>query len=429
MQFPFELTDAQRRLRREAREFAHDVLRTVRPASAHLPTPEARFLATRPMVEAAVAAGWYRRLIPAAYGGEGGGLVDMALVAEEFFAVDVNVPVTLFASLLGLMPLMIAGSPAQRARHFAPFLTGRGAPLAALCNSEPGGSANYAAPPPATGVRTTARRDGDAWVIDGRKQWISSATGWDGRGADLLCVVCRTGQDPSTPGAVSVLCVPGPVDGLVVEGHIESMGHRSHLLPRFRLEGLRVPLDHVIGEVGGGVAVVDASFTGTAALVGIMGVGVMRGAFDFALDFARREARGGAAPILGHQAVGYGLADAKTALEAARCLGFAACHALDRRTPGAVELALHAKIFGSETAVRVIYDLMRLVGIDSYDHELPLAGLLQDALAFPLFDGGNIGVRRRQLHELLRDPAYDPLATLAPPSGAPGDGGGGAVAQ
>ena len=71
---------------------------------------------------------------------------------------------------------------------------------------------------------------------------------------------------------------------------------------------------------------------------------------------------------------------------------------------------MHAKVFGSETAVRVISDLMRVVGIDSYDRTLPLGGLLTDALVLPLFDGGNMGVRRRQLHELMQMPDYDPLA-------------------
>jgi len=79
------------------------------------------------------------------------------------------------------------------------------------------------------------------------------------------------------------------------------------------------------------------------------------------------------------------------------------------QSPAALELSLQAKIFGSEAAVRVIGDLMRVVGIDSCDHDLPLAGLIQDALVLPLFDGGNVGVRRRQLHELLKTPRYDPL--------------------
>jgi nitroalkane oxidase len=78
---------------------------------------------------------------------------------------------------------------------------------------------------------------------------------------------------------------------------------------------------------------------------------------------------------------------------------------------GAQELAIEAKVHGSETAVRVLTDLMRVVGVESYNHTLPLGRLLQDALALPLFGGGNIGVRRRQLHALLKRPEYDPLMT------------------
>jgi len=413
MSFDSTLTGAQRSLQGQARTFACGVLREVRAVALHLPTPEERFLATRPIYEATVAVGWLRRLIPAPFGGEGQGLFDMALVAEEFFAVDASVPLTLFATLLGLMPVMIGGTAAQRDLYLAPFLAGTGTPLAALCNTEPGGSANYAAPRPGAGVRTTASREGDQWVIDGTKHWISSATGWDGLGADLLCVVCRT--DPQAPPGegISVIAVPRPTPGIVVERFIDALGHRAHLLPRFRFERVRVPAGNVVGPVGGGVGIVDASFTGTAALVGVMGVALMRAAFEYALRFARTECRGGPFPIIEHQAVGHGLADAKSAIEAARALSYRACLALDAGAPAALELALHAKIFGSETAVRVITDLMRIVGIDSYDHELPLAALLQDAMALPLFDGGNIGVRRRQLHELMRGPAFDPLATWA----------------
>lgn len=416
MALDFMLSPAQRQLQREARAFAREVLREVRPVTRDLPTPLARFQATRPIYEAAVAAGWLRRLIPQPFGGDGAGILDMALVAEEFFAVDVNVPLTLFANLLGLMPLMLAGTPAQRERFITPFLACSGAPLAALCNTEPGGSANYATPAPAAGVRTTAVRDGETWVLNGSKKWISSATGWDGHGADLLCVVCRTDPGVAPTSGISVLCVPRPMPGLVVERYIDALGHRAHLLPRFRFDDVRVPLDHVVGPIGGGVALIDASFTGTAALVGVMGTALMRGAFDFALDFARHEHRGGPVPIIDHQAVGYGLADAKTTIEAARWLSLKACHAMDTQEAGAVELALHSKIFGSEAAVRVITDLMRIVGIDSYDHELPLGGLLQDALALPLFDGGNMGVRRRQLHGLMRGPDYNPLASLDGPA-------------
>ena len=107
----------------------------------------------------------------------------------------------------------------------------------------------------------------------------------------------------------------------------------------------------------------------------------------------------------------HALASAKTRIEAVRSLTWRACHALDTGSPAGRELALHAKVFGSETAVAVITDLMQVVGVDSYAHEQPLGRLLQDALALPLFGGSNLGLRRRQLHAMLREPGYDADAT------------------
>ena len=409
MPIDFTLTPEQRELQFAARRFARKELTGVKEATHHLPTPMERFLATRPFYAAAIKEGFLQRLIPAPLGGGGTGLLDLAVVAEEFQAVDVNVSLTLFATLLGIMPVMLGGSPEQCGRFLARFLSRTGTPLAAFAFSEPGGSANFAAPAPAEGLRTTARLDGRQWVINGAKQWVSSATGWDGKGADLICVVCRT--DPAAPPekGISIIVVEQPAEGIVLEKALDAVGHRAHLVPRFRIENVRAPQENILGGPGAGLQLVEGSFTGTAALVGVFGVAVMRSAFDFALNFARTERRGGAVPIIEHQAVGYALADAKTQIEAARYLSWRACHALDTQAPGAFELSLQAKIFGSETAVKVITDLMRVVGIDSYSHDVPLAGLLQDAIAYPLFDGGNMGIRRRQLHTLLKSPGYDPL--------------------
>jgi nitroalkane oxidase len=412
MPIDFTLNDGQRHLRREARQFAEDVLSGVASATRDLPDPIARFVATRPFYARLVADGFLRKCIPVSVGGDCLGLVDLAILAEELYAVDASVSLTLLSTVLGLAPLVVGGTPAQHRRFLPAFLATTGAPLAAFASTEPGGSANAGAPPPGEGVRTTARRVGDEWVISGRKQWISSATGWDGQGADLLTVVCRTDPEVEPLRGVSIIAVPRPDSGLIFEHAFDMLGHRAHLTPRFSLDAVRVPAGNLLGREGGGLPLAAASFAGSTALVGIFGVALMRAAFQFALSFAKREWRGGIQPIIQHQAVGYALADAKTAIEAARVLSWHACRAIDTAAPGAVELAIHAKVFGSETAVRVITDLMRVVGIDSYGHELPLAGLLQDAVALPLLAGGNIGVRRRQLHALMLDPAYDDLATL-----------------
>ena len=412
MAIDFRLTPHQRKLQLESREFAADVLANARAAEL-LPTPEERFRATKPTYEAMVAAGFLRKCIPLSSGGESAGLTDTAIMVEELYAVNASVALTLIGTVLGLLPLLIGGTEEQRRRLLPPFLKQAGAPLAAFCATEPGGSANVASPPPGEGVRTTARLSGDRWIIQGRKSWVSSATGWDRRGADLLSVLCRTDPDAPAERGISIILVEGPASGLVFERAIDSVGHRAHLLPQFALEGVSVPGDNVLGSLGGGLALTAASFMGAGALVGVFAVGVMRTAFDFALGFARNERRGGIHPIIEHQAVGYAPADAKMAIEATRSLCWRACQAVDLQSPAAEELAIEAKVYGSETAVRVLTNLMRVVGVESYDHALPLGRLLQDALALPLFGGGNVGVRRRRFHAILQRPEYDPLAACS----------------
>jgi nitroalkane oxidase len=408
MAIHFALTPRQREIQLQSREFARDIVAGANSAEL-LPTPEERFLATKPIYEAIVAAGFLRKCIPAEAGGESAGMVELAVLAEEFYSVNASVSLTMIGTLLGLLPILLGGSAEQRDRLLVSFLRKSGAPLAGFCATEPGGSANAASPPPGEGVRTTAKLEGERWIIRGRKSWISSASGWDREGADVLCVLCRTDASGPPENAASIIAIERPAAGFVFEHAIDPVGHRAHLLPQFRFDDVFAPRANLLGEQGGGFALTTASFTGAAALVGIFGVALMRAAFDFALHFARTERRGGLHPIIEHQVVGFALADAKTIIEATRSLTWRACHAVDEKSPAASELAIQAKIYGSEMAVRVIADLMRVVGVDSYDRECPLGRLLQDALALPIFGGGNIGVRRRQLHALLKRSDYDPF--------------------
>jgi alkylation response protein AidB-like acyl-CoA dehydrogenase len=411
MAIDFRLTARQRELQLQSRRFAREVLAPALKAE-DLPTPEQRFAATKPAYEAMIAAGFLRKCIPLSAGGESAGLADTAIMVEELYAVNASVTLTLIGTVLGLLPLLIGGTEEQRKRLLRPFLKQTGAPLAGFCATEPGGSANAASPPPGEGVRTVATLREGRWIIEGRKSWVSSATGWDRKGADILTVLCRTDPDAPPERGISIMVVERPPSGLVFERAIDAVGHRAHLVPVFNLKGVSVSSDSVLGSLGGGLALTAACFTGAAALVGVFAVALMRAAFEFTLGFARTERRGGIHPIIEHQAVGYALADAKTAIEATRGLCWRACQAVDAQSPGAQELAIEAKVYGSETAVRVLTDLMRVVGVESYDLALPLGRLLRDALALPLFGGGNIGVRRRQLNAILKHPEYDLLMTI-----------------
>ncbi len=135
MAIDFTLSAEQRKFQLTCRAFAQAELRGVGAAIRDLRTPAERFQATRPMYAALVRAGFLRRLIPQPFGGEGAGLIDMAILTEEFYAVDANVSLTLLATLLGLMPVFLAGTPAQQQTLLAPFLSTHGTPLASPSHS------------------------------------------------------------------------------------------------------------------------------------------------------------------------------------------------------------------------------------------------------------------------------------------------------
>jgi alkylation response protein AidB-like acyl-CoA dehydrogenase len=200
--------------------------------------------------------------------------------------------------------------------------------------------------------------------------------------------------------------VPGDLPGVRVVDRYDKLGHRGVDTPRVDFEGVRVPADHLIGVPGQGVQIVSTAFSWTAALIGAACVGVMRAAFEYALDFATSERRLGTGPVIEHQNVGFMLADVKMRIEAARYLTWKACHYFDQTRGRGQELAVMTKVYCSELAVQVVYDAMRVVGVQSYTPQTPLERLMRNAMVFPLYDGGNMGVRRRQLHGMLRQPGY-----------------------
>lgn len=409
MAIDFTLTDTQRELQADAREFAQNVLSGVKTSYAHLNKPQERFCATKPFFDEIAKAGFIHALIPTEYGGAGFPNIDLALAAEELMAVDVSVPTTMLGVGLGIQPLLLHGSHEQKARFLPEILEDPANRLAALAFSDVGGAANFDCPDPGAGMQTSARRDGDCWVINGKKQYTTNGSGWDGKGAYIYSVVCRTDLNKSPQDSLAVIMVPGATPGIEIKGHHDSPGHRAVDSPIIHFTDVRVPAENILGNPGDGIELKYKTFSWTAGLIGAACVGVMRAAFDVAFEFTHSEKRGGSVPIIDHQNAGYMLVDMKTRIEACRYLAWKACVALDHSNGAAEELPTMTKIFCSETCVQVVYDAMRLVGVDSYTDQTPLAGLMQDALCFPLYDGGNMGIRRRRLHEMMRRDGYDPL--------------------
>jgi len=322
---------------------------------------------------------------------------------------------------LGLSPLLLGGSPEQIKEALKPFLSGEGEPLASLVHSEPTGTANWLEKG-GKGLQTVARKEGEDWVINGEKMWATNSGGWDDRGADLQCVVCRYSQDgsPQDPtsdpaSAIMILLVTPSIvqanapSAYQVLSHIETAGHTANSGPHLRFSDFRVPSRNLLAAPGAGAPIIAHAFTASAALVGAMSVGIMRAAFDAALRFARDDTRAGRVPILERQSVADRLIDVKMSADAARFLTWKAAHALDTGKGG--ELALEAKIFCSDAAVRSVVDAMAAVGMLAYDKDSIFPRLLNDATCLPLFDGGNVGIRRRQLQKLFLADDYQPWAS------------------
>jgi nitroalkane oxidase len=406
MAVSFALSPEQEQLKQVARQFAEAHLHGLAEAVRTEPDPARRAALARPAFEKAVEAGFLKGLIPVPFGGAAGSGVDAAILVEEWATHSPDFVISMAGPLIALVPVYQVGTPEQIARFVAPFLADRGAPVAAMAYSEPGGSANFAAPPPAEGVRTTAEPDGDHYVINGRKAWASHLPGWDGDGPDVMTIVCRA------PGGVSLVVAEREhLAGRIEVEHLYDLpALRGCLTARVRLRDVRVPRANLLGAEGQGVELTRNAFTGSGASIGTFAVAAMRRAFAVAHRFAVTEHRGGPVPIVAHQAVADVLADAKARIEAVRLLSWRALDAALSGDPHGLEWALHAKVLGSETAVQVINDLIRVVGVSAYDTDFPLKRCLDEALAYPVIEGSNIGVRRRQMQELLSGAGYDPLA-------------------
>ncbi|KAE8350560.1 putative acyl-CoA dehydrogenase [Aspergillus coremiiformis] len=402
----FTLTETQTQIRAHAHSLAKEHLANARPSYETLPTTQARLQATKPLYEHLVKAGFTQAQVPTEYNGLGYSLMDMALVAEELYAADVNVALTLLATGLGLSPLLIGGTEAQKKRFLGPFTERTGAPLASLVHSEPGGTANYAT----AGLRTTARREGGGWVVNGEKLWATNCAGWDDRGADLQCVTCREETDGRTmivlvtredvaanaPGAYEVLA------------HPETVGHRAVSGPHVRFR--EFVAREVIADVGAGVDVINAAFTASGALVGALGVAIMRRCFEMTLAFAKTETRNGCEAIINKQSVADLLIQMKTRCEAGRALTWKACASFPRLAEAA-ETAHLAKVFCSENAVQCVVEGINAVGIQAYQMRSQYGLLLNDAVCLPIFDGGNVGVRRRRIEAIFKADGYEPWAS------------------
>jgi alkylation response protein AidB-like acyl-CoA dehydrogenase len=360
----FDLTEEQREFRDAVREFAQEV---IAPQAAEFDRREEFPLE---IVQRLGELGVFGLPFPERYGGLDGDFVTFCLCLEEVARVDSSLAVTIEAAVgLGANPIYRFGTDEQKQEWLGPMC--RGQVLGAFGLTEPGGGSD------AHAIRTTAREDGDAWVIDGSKAFITNS----GTPLSKVCTVAAlTGE-----GEISTIVVPTDTPGFTVGPSYRKIGWHASDTHELSFSGCRVPRENLLGERGRGYAQFLEVLDDGRIAIAAMSVGLARGCLEESVKYANeREAFG--RPIGAFQALQFKMADMKVAVETARLAYVKAAWLKDRGRPYKAEAAI-AKLYASEIAVTCAREAVQVHGGYGYIEEFPVARFYRDAKVLEIGEG------------------------------------------
>lgn len=360
------LSDDQILIRDTARSFAQERLK---PFSAEWDR-EARF--PKEAIAEMGALGFMGMLVPEEHGGAAADHVAYALAIEEVAAGDGAVSTVMSVhNSVGCMPILKFGSEEQKARFLGPLA--RGEQLGAFCLTEPGAGSDAAA------LKTRARRSGNAWVLSGTKQFITS-----GANADIAIVFAVTDPEAGKRG-ISAFIVPTRTPGYKVARIEHKLGQRCSDTAQIVFEDMELTPDLMLGQEGEGLKIALSNLEGGRIGIAAQAVGMARAAFEAALSYAgERETFG--QRIDRHQAVAFRLADMATRIEAARLLVLNAARLRDAGQPCLKEAAM-AKLFASEMAEAVCSDAIQIHGGYGYLADYPVEQIYRDVRVCQIYEG------------------------------------------
>lgn len=370
-----ELTEEQRILKDVIHKFAETQLR---PEGAELdknPEPNDRV----PRSSLAVALSSLKigaAFVPVEYGGTGHGIQELAIMAEELAWGDLGFVYLSMGNMHSAPPIIRHGNEAQKSQWLR-AMAGNDRPgiLVAAALTEPDTGANIFSPDPKHGIRTTAVLDNNEYVLNGRKCFINNAGL-----ADLYLVWARTNLEKGAyDGGISVFLVPADTPGLKIGRMEDMMGIRTSRQAEVILEDCRVPRENLLGEEGQGIQQALDTLPQVLTLMGAASVGVARAAYETANSYAASRLSEGK-PIKEYQAVNHKLIDMAIQIEAARALVWKSACLNDHNGPD-YKLAFMSKIFGSEMAVHVTGEAVRLMGAYGYSREYPVEKYMRDAMS------------------------------------------------
>jgi acyl-CoA dehydrogenase len=376
----FDLTEEQRALRDAARRFARS---EVAPVAGRLDR-DGEF--PQRLCERAFELGLMNLTLPAELGGPGLSHLDQVLVTEEIAAGCVAVATTLVANDLALLPIVHFGTDEQRRRLLAPFA--ERLRFASFCLTEPGAGSD------AGGIATRARRDGDAYVLDGAKCFITN-----GGVADQFTVFATLDPAQGRRG-LCCLVVEGRPPGVTVAKKEEKMGQRASNTVMLHFDGVRVPAANRIGAEGEGFAVAMATLDQSRPLTASFAVGIARSAMEHAVGYARERRQFGR-PIAEQQAIQFMVADMASEIEAARLLTWKAAWQLDAGERNTL-VSSQAKRFAADMAMKATTDAVQIFGGYGYTKDYPVEKLMRDAKLIQIYEGTSQIQRLVIARELLR---------------------------
>jgi acyl-CoA dehydrogenase len=361
----FELTPEQKTLQERARRFAEEVILPV--AAQH--DREGAF--PLDVMEKAHQQGFFTPLVPKKYGGQGLGVLDNCIIAEELAAGCMGIYVSIFVSTLALYPIIRFGTEEQKERFLKPFCSKFS--IASYCLSEMTVGSDPAS------MRTTAVLEGDHYLLNGTKMWITN-----GGYADFYLVFATTDPQKRHKGIISLI-VPSKLEGVVPGEPIDKMGQRASNTTSVVFKNVRVPKENLLGGEGEGFKKAMAALDITRPMIAIGSVGIARSALELATQYAKKRVQFGV-PIAQHQAVQFMLADMAKDIEAARLLVWKAAWLADQGVRNSKEAAM-AKAFGADVAMRVTTDAVQIYGGVGYTKWHPVEKLMRDAKVIQIYEG------------------------------------------
>jgi acyl-CoA dehydrogenase len=363
----FALTDEQKALRELAHDFA---LKEIRPLE-HECDEAMRHPAD--VIAKAHEVGLMNPHVPEEYGGAGLSAFEGMLVGEELYWGCSGIGTSITANGLGSGPIIGFGSEEQKRQWLTPLLE---EPI--LCSfglSEPGAGSDVAS------MKTTAVREGDEYVLNGSKTFITNA-GY----ADWTVVFAKTDPRGGSKG-MSAFIVPMDTPGVTIEQHLDKMGQRATDTSAFALQDVHIPAANLIGEEGDGFKIAMSTLDATRPGTAIGAVGVARAAYDHSVAYAMERVTFDV-PIAMHQGVNFMIADMATEIEAARLLTWQAAWMLDQGYGRKATLySSFAKRFAADTAMKVATDAVQVFGGYGYIKEYPVEKLMRDAKLFQIYEG------------------------------------------